>query len=161
MKNVIYGVLLFGLGIFLAGCCKDKDGECLDNAFSVKPFTERFYVFRCNNNDVEYSYVLRSREQIDSLQPVCFFTAPVAFPIDEIDMLYIALGKMSYHYSDTFKTNIIKDTCNKLVTYDVQMIQRDTTLFQFPGIISMYCAVENIPADYRVEVKYKYVPLPE
>ncbi len=154
--KIIFFITIIAFAV--VGCRKNKE-VCVGDAFGVNPFVERFFVFKCNNNDTEYTYTFTNREQIDSLKPVCFFTAPIAFPVDETDMLYIALGKMSYHYSDTFKTNIIKDKCSKRVTYDVQMIQRDTTPFQFPGIISMYCAVENIPADYQVEVKYKYVPL--
>ena len=159
MKYIVYVFLLIVFGIFFMGFHKDNKNECVGNAFGVNPFVERFFIFRCNNDDAEYTYIFTNKEQIDSLKPVCFFTAPIAFPIDEANMLYMAVGRMSYHYNDTFQTNISKDTCSKLITYDVKMIQRDTTPFQFPGIISMYCAVENIPSDYKVEIKYKYVPL--
>lgn len=77
-------------------------------------------------------------------------------------MLYIIFGKLSYHLQDTFETKILKDNCSKKVIYEINMIQKDTTRVSFypdGAIITNFCSVENIPADYQVEVKYKYVPL--
>lgn len=128
--------------------------------FIVSPFVEAYYTFTCGGNLYEYQYIMRKKSQIDSLTD-CTFSPPVAFPVDETDFAYIMLGKMSYHYGDTFQTSLFKDTCLRKVVYDVSMVQRDTALLQFPGARSMFCAVENIPTDYTVEVKYKYVPLPE
>lgn len=160
MRHIVSGLLLCILGIFLAGCCKDKKDVCVGNPFDVKPFVEKYAKFECQNND-EFIYIFRSSKQIDSLQPTCFFSAPIAFPLDESNMVYFIVGKVSYHMQDTFKTNVLKDSCLKTLTYQVNMIQRDTTQWQFPGVQSMFCSVENIPPDYQVEVKYKYVPLPE
>ena len=84
----------------------------------------------------------------------------MAFPVDETDFAYIMFGKMSYFRYDTFQTALFKDTCAKKLVYQVDMIQRDTTHRQFVGALTMFCSVENIPADYQVEVKYTYVPLP-
>jgi len=160
MRVVIFAVSIFL--ITLAGCCKDKN-LCKNEFLSIRPFIERFYIFWCNNNDVEYTYIFNNSQQIEDLRPTCFFIAPVAFPIDEKNMQYFLVGRLSYHQKDTFQTSLLKDTCSKTLVYDVSMIQRDTAYY-FPdrrgGILSMYCAVENIPADYKVEVKYKYVPLP-
>ncbi|MCO5280147.1 MAG: hypothetical protein M9931_03700 [Chitinophagales bacterium] len=97
----------------------------------------------------------------DIILSYCTFSPPVAFPIDETDMVYIMVGKMAYHYRDTFYSKLFKDTCSKKLTYEVNMVQRDTVYNTFPGVVSMFCSIENIPADYQVEVKYKYVPLPE
>ncbi|MFN8287799.1 MAG: hypothetical protein U0V74_13665 [Chitinophagales bacterium] len=102
---------------------------------------------------------MRKKAEIDSLAD-CTFSPPVPFPADETDFVYIMFGKMSYYRYDTFQTSLFKDTCSKKLTYQVNMIQRDTTHWQFPGVMSMFCEVENIPADYQVEVKYQYVPLP-
>ena len=45
--------------------------------------------------------------------------------------------------------------------YSISLIQRDTTVLSNGGAVKgIFCTVENIPADYEVEVKYKYVPLP-
>ena len=141
----------------IGGCCKDKK-SCKGSAFQIHPFTERYAKFECQNNN-EYTYIFRNSKQIDSLQPTCSFAVPVAFPIDETDMVYIMFGKTAYHYRDTFQTNLLKDTCNKTLTYEVNMVQQDTAFNTFPGVVSMFCSVQNIPADYKVEVKYKYVPL--
>ncbi len=74
-------------------------------------------------------------------------------------------GKLSYHHKDTLVTNLLLDSCSKLLTYEVNMIQRDTTVLRCPYGISVvrsiFCSVEDILSDYQVEVKYKYVPLPE
>jgi hypothetical protein len=162
MRYLINGFLLCCIGAFLAGCCKDKKDLCVGNSVSVNPFVERFYIFWCNNNDAEYTYTFTKSEQIDSLQPDCFFTAPIAFPIDESSMRYFILGRISYHVKDTFQTTLLKDSCSKKLVYEVNMIQRDTAYYfadQRGGVLSMFCSVENIPPDYQVEVKYKYVPL--
>lgn len=147
--------------ILIGGCCKEKD-TCKENKIMLNAFAERYYYFKCNNND-EYTFLFTKSSQIDSLQPTCFFLQPSAFPIDENGMRYILVGRLSYHNRDTFQTALSKDTCLKTVTYEVNMVQRDKA-YSFPDSIgaiqSMYCAVENIPADYKVEVKYKYVPLP-
>lgn len=104
---------------------------------------------------------MHRKSQIDSLTD-CTFSPPVAFPVDETDFVYIMFGKMSYYYKDTFQTAVFKDTCLKKVTYEVNMIQRYKTLeSNGGGVRSMFCSLENIPADYQVEVKYKYVPLGE
>ena len=159
MRKIIFFITI--IAIVVAGCRKNKN-ECVGNAFGVNPFVERFYVFWCNNDDAEYTYIFTNKEQIDSLNPVCFFTAPIAFPIDEKNMRYFILGRLSYYERDTFQTSILKDSCSKKLVYEVNMIQRDTAYY-FPdqrgGILSMFCSVENVPSDYEVEVKYKYVPL--
>jgi hypothetical protein len=73
------------------------------------------------------------------------------------------VGKEFTHYSDTFQTRLLKDTCNKKLTYEISKIQRDTTKYCCPygitAVTSMFCSVENIPSDYKVEINYKYVPL--
>lgn len=141
------------------GGCKDKDKTCKSGAFTVQPFLEKRHVFQCNNSE-EFTYIFRKKEQIDSLNPTCFTTGSVAYPTDETNIVYILVGRASLHYRDTISvTQLQKDTCNKKLTYEVDMIQRDTTHWQFPGVMSMFCSVENIPADYEVEVKYKYVPI--
>lgn len=153
----------FVIILILVGCCKDKN-LCNKGVIEINPFIERYYyIFRCNNSNTEFTYIFNNSKQIDSLQPTCYFTTPIAFPINETNMKYFLVGKLSYHVKDTFQTTLLKDTCSKTLTYDVNMIQRDTAYY-FPdrrgGIIDIFCAVENIPADYKVEVKYKYVPLP-
>lgn len=158
-------VLTFSISLFLVlatGCCKDKNEEvCNPTPLVVQPFIEKRHVFQCNNSD-EFTYIFRKKEQIDSLDPTCFFIGSVAFPVDETNMVYILLGRTSYHYRDTISvTELFKDTCNKKMTYDVSMFQTDTTANTFPGRRTIFCSVENIPADYQVEVKYKYVPLGE
>ncbi len=158
IKNIYNGIVLMLITFALWGCCKDKN-DCKSENFQVQPFIERYYTFTCGGNLYEYEYIKRKKIQIDSLSD-CTFSPPVAFPIDETDMLYIMFGKMSYHYDDTFQTNLLKDTCLKKIIYEVNMIQRDTALWSNGGgVLSMFCSVENIPADYQVEVKYKYVPL--
>ena len=138
----------------------DKN-NCKGLAFQINPFTQRFGKFSCGSNDYEYTYIFNSSKQIDSLVPTCRLRN-TAFPIDETNMKYLILGRLSYYRGDTFQTNLLKDTCLKTLTYEVNMIQRDTTRPSFypqGGVRSMYCAVENIPSDYKVEMKYKYVPL--
>jgi hypothetical protein len=159
MRNNFLYILLLCVGIFVGtGCCKDKK-SCKGGEFQIHPFIERYAKFECQNNN-EYTYIFRNSKQIDSLQPTCSFAVPVAFPIDETNMIYFIIGKGSYHRRDTFNTSVVKDTCFKTLTYQVDMIQRDTATWEFPGgVQSMFCAVQNIPADYKVEVKYKYVPL--
>lgn len=149
-------ILFFLFGFY--GCCK-KNNDCVSSSLKVIPFTERFNYFNCNDSS-EKTYVFRKKAQIDSLSPQCEIYFPVPFPIDEIDMAYIIFGKMSYYRKDTFETALYKDTCNKKLTYDVTMIQRtDSSLGSFAWPLYMFCSVENIPADYQVEVKYKYVPI--
>jgi len=83
------------------------------------------------------------------------------FPINEDSVVYIAIGKFSTYYKDTFETTIVKDVCEKKMFYNINMIQRDTVVLSNGGAVKgIFCIVENIPADYEVEVKYKYVPLP-
>lgn len=154
-KNVIFLISIFTLW----GCCKDKKIECIDGNKPVLPFVEKFAGFWCNE-DVEYEYIFRKREQIDSLYPNCFFPGSTAFPLTDNEVVYFIFGKIAYHKQDTFITTIFKDTCANSVTYEINMVQRDTSLNEFPGVMPIFCTVENIPADYEVEIKYKYVPLP-
>ena len=159
MKQIVTTGFLILL-LFMDSCCKHKgDNICNSNNASINPFIEKYYVFTCGGNLYEYQYVMRKKSQIDSLTD-CTFSPPVAFPVDETNFVYIMLGKMSYYRYDTFQTALFKDTCLKKLVYQVDMIQRDTTHWQFPGVMSMFCSVENIPADYQVEIKYKYVPIP-
>lgn len=157
-------IIFLGLAtllFFVSGCCKDKQ-SCKGEVFQVNPFVERYSKFECQNNN-EYTYIFKSSSEIENLKPTCFFTSPIAFPINETNMRYFLVGRLSYHQKDTFQTLLLKDTCSKTLVYDVNMIQRDTAYY-FPdrrgGILDIYCAVEDVPADYKVEVKYKYVPLP-
>jgi hypothetical protein len=157
IKSIALFIISFSL---VASCCKDKtNNTCNEGPFEVSPFLERFGYFTCGGNLYEYQYVMQRKSQIDSLFD-CTFSPPVPFPVDETDFVYIMFGKMSYYRYDTFQTSLFKDTCSKKLTYQVDMIQRDTAHWQFPGVMSMFCEVENIPADYQVEVKYKYVPIP-
>lgn len=160
--SFLCAVLLF---LFVASCKKDKcvkQRECNGVAYEISPFTERYGSVFCGSNDYEYTYILRKKVQIDSISE-CTFTPSPAFPIDESNMVYIMFGKLSYHHKDTLTTSLLLDTCSKLLTYEVDMIQRDTTVLCCPYGISVvrsiFCSVENIPADYQVEVKYKYVPI--
>ncbi len=158
MKMII--VTLCSVGVFLiAGCCKHKNENiCNTSTYALSPSLERYGYFSCGGNLYEYEYIKRKKAQIDSLFD-CTFSPPVPFPVDETDLVYIMFGKISYYRYDTFQTNLFKDTCSKKLTYQVDMIQRDTTHRQFPGALSIFCSVENIPADYQVEVNYKYVPI--
>lgn len=159
MTKIAYNLVVLVLFAFILwGCCKNKN-ECVEGSFRVQPFIEKYGDFWCTGNN-EYTYIFNHKYQIDSLS-YCTFSPPVAFPIDETDMVYIMVGKMAYHYRDTFYSKLFKDTCSKKLTYEVNMVQRDTVYNTFPGVVSMFCSIENIPADYQVEVKYKYVPLPE
>jgi len=158
MRTILIAITIT---IAFASCCKEKNGNiCSSNQFQVMPFVERYGNFSCGGNLYEYQYVLRRESEIDSLSD-CFIAPPIPFPIDETDFVYIMIGKMAYHYRDTFETLLLKDTCNKKLVYQVDMIQQDTALNTFPGVVSMFCSAENIPSGYQVEVKYKYVPLPE
>lgn len=154
MKKVCFILVVL---IAIGGCHEDK--ICKNTSFSILPFIEKYYTFTCGGNLYEYEYIKRKKAEIDSLTD-CTFSPPVAFPLDEANMVYIMVGKMSYYYKDTFQSIILKDTCNKTLVYDLQMIQRTTILeSNGGGVKSMFCSVENIPEDYEVEVKYKYVPL--
>jgi hypothetical protein len=158
MRKIIFFITI--IAIVVAGCRKNKK-ECIGDKFQIQPFLERFGKFSCGNNDEEYTYIFSKKVQIDSLSPNCSYRQ-IAFPLEETDMRYIIMGKISYHIKDTFQTMIFKDTCLKTLTYEVNMIQRDTTKVSFYPLgatISMFCSVENVPSDYEVEVKYKYVPL--
>jgi len=159
----ITGNLFFSLAIVLiSGCCKHKtDTVCNSTPIQVQPFIEKSGIFFCGGNDYEYTYTARKKAGIDSLT-ACNFSPPVAFPVDETDMAYIMLGRMSYHYMDTLvAANITKDTCLKKLTYEVNMIQKDTALWSNGGgILNIFCEVENIPADYTIDIKYKYVLMP-
>jgi hypothetical protein len=154
--------LFITLILFFNSACKKEKNKCVGDAFLIQPFVDRSGVFYCGSNDFEFTHIVRKKSQIDSLTN-CSFSPPVAFPIDETNMVYIAFGKLSYHHKDTITTTIMKDSCSKVLIYDVSMIQRDTTSLCCPEGISVvrniFCSVENIPADYQVEVKYKYVPL--
>lgn len=145
--------------LILSGCCKNKS-DCKSGNLTLKPFLERIETFDCNNGESDYTYIFSNSKQIDSLQPTCFFTAPVVFPLDESNMRYLLVGRFSAHYKDTLESTLYKDTCSKILTYDVRMIQRDTALWSNGGGIQhIFCSVQNIPPDYKVEVKYKYVQL--
>ena len=147
--------------MFFSSCKKCKD-ECVSNKILTKPFIEKYYIFTCGGNTYEYEYVYRRKSQIDSLTD-CMFTSPVSFPIDESNFTYILVGRYGYYRNDTLHSVLYKDTCLKVLTYEISTIQRDTNRTSFyPQLVarSLFCAVENIPADYKVEVKYKYVPLP-
>ncbi|HWB64747.1 MAG TPA: hypothetical protein VG603_14625 [Chitinophagales bacterium] len=159
MKNML--ILIGGLSIILIAGCKHKtDTSCIPNTFSVNPFVERKSDFHCGSNNYDYTYIFRKKSEIDSLEPICSFSPPVPFPVDETDFVYIMFGKMSYFYKDSFQTILYKDTCLKKLTYDISMIQTHLdSLSNGGGVLSLFCSVENIPADYQVEVKYKYVPL--
>jgi len=151
------------LCFYTSGCCKHKSEDlCNPTTLTLEPFTEKRTVFQCNSTG-EYTYIFSKKEQIDSLDPTCFFIGSVPFPVDETNMVYLMVGRMSYYLKDTISlTELKKDSCQKRLTYEVNMIQRDTVfLSNGGGIRSIFCSVENIPPDYQVEVKYKYVPLPE
>ena len=160
MGKISYSIIMVVTIATIAGCHKGRnENECTGNTFAVQPFIEKYYDFTCGGNLYEYQYIFRKKEQIDSLSD-CTFSPPVAFLVDETDFVYIMLGKMSYYYNDTFQTTLLKDTCAKKLTYGVNMIQRTSTLeSNGGGVKSMFCSVANIPADYQVEVNYKYVPL--
>jgi len=158
MNKFKFMFFVFILSCSLSNCCKDKH-ECNGIAFQIKPFVEKYGEFSCGSNDYEYTYIFNSSKQIDSLYPICKLRN-VAFPIDETNMKYFIIGRTAYHYRDTFTTSISKDTCLKTITYGVNMIQQNTALNTYPGTISIFTALENIPADYNVSVNYKYVPLP-
>ena len=159
-KIIIQLVFLVSLISFFNGCCKEKK-ECKNGIVKLTPFIERIETFDCNNGESDYTYIFTKRLQIDSLQPTCYFTSPVAFPLDESGMRYILVGRFSTHYKDTLESILHMDTCSKNLTYELNMIQKDTTFWSNGGGTQhIFCAVENIPADYKVEVKYKYVPLP-
>ncbi|HRN95650.1 MAG TPA: hypothetical protein PL084_13080 [Chitinophagales bacterium] len=165
MKKAHYLLIIVSLtATILTGCCKDKNkNTCKSESFSINPFVQRFGSFFCGGNDYEYTYIFRKKAEIDSLHSECSYYN-VAFSIDETNFAYIAVGRLSYHQKDTMLSNLYVDTCSRLLTYDVEMIQRDTTKVSFYPLgatMSIFCSVENIPADYQVEVKYKYVPLPE
>ncbi len=157
MTIIIGGICL----LLVAGCCKHKnDTSCIANDTSILPFTEKRSNFHCGSNNYDYTYIYRKKSEIDSLEPVCSFSPPVPFPVDETDFVYIMFGKMSYFYKDSFQTALYKDTCLKKLTYDISMIQTHTdSLTNGGGVLSIFCSAENIPADYQVEVKYKYVPI--
>jgi hypothetical protein len=162
MRHYFYQLFfLFLIMMTLSSCRKNKE-ECVGDKFSIQPFVERYGVFYCGDNDSEFTHIARRKCQIDSLTN-CSFSPPVALPIDETNMVYIAFGKLSYHHKDTLTTIIMKDSCSKKLTYDISMIQRDTTTLCCPEGISVvrniFCSVSEIPTDYQVEVKYKYVPL--
>lgn len=155
------------LCLLVSGCKKDKcekPPECEGSPYEISPFAERYGSIFCGGNDYEYTYIFRKKAQIDSITE-CTFSPSPAFPIDESNMVYIMFGKLSYHHKDTLATSLLLDTCSKLLTFEVDMIQRDTTVLCCPYGISvvrsMFCSAANIPADYQVEVKYRYVPLPE
>jgi hypothetical protein len=150
-------ITVFTLAIIMLYACRKKEDACKSVNVKINPFLERYSNFECQNNN-EYTYIFSSKSQIDSLSPTCSYRQ-IAFPIDETDMRYIIVGRISYHFKDTIQTIIMKDSCLKILTYEVNMVQRDTSLWQFPGVMSMFCSVTNIPPDYQVEVKYKYVPL--
>jgi hypothetical protein len=162
MRNILLlGVV--ALSFLIDGCCKNKkDILCKSENIEIKPFLERYYVFTCGGNLYEYEYIMRRKSQIDSLTD-CTFSPPVPFPIDETDFVYIMVGRTFEFYKDTFQTSIWKDTCAKKLIYEVNRIQRDTSRYCCPygitAVSSMFCSVENIPPDYQVEVKYKYVPI--
>ncbi len=153
-------IVMVAVIFFLSACCKHKqDDLCKQENHSTLPFVEKFNYVMCDDSS-ERLYVLTRKSQIDSLEPHCVIPFPIAYPVDETDMAYIIFGKMSYYRRDTFETALYKDTCNKKLTYDVKMIQRtDSSLGSFAWPLYMFCSVENIPADYTVEVKYKYVPI--
>ncbi len=162
LYSLLAVVLLFML---LIGCKKDKcvkQTECKTARYTISPFAERYGSIFCGGNDYEYTFILRKKEQIDSITE-CTFSPSPAFPIEDSNMVYIMFGKLSYHHKDTLNTTLFIDTCQKLLTYEVAMIQQDTTVLCCPYGISVvrsiFCSVENVPADYQVEVKYKYVPI--
>jgi hypothetical protein len=147
--------------LIIAGCCKEKkENICKSNPTQIAPFFEKRSVYQCNSTN-EYTYILSKKEQIDSLHPTCFFIGSVPFPTDETNMAYVMVGRMSYYLKDTISfTELKKDTCKHILTYEVKMVQRDTALLSNGGgIRSIFCSVENIPPDYQVEVKYRYVPI--
>ena len=155
-KTVVILICLF----VIAGCCKDKGEDCVKGSEELTAFAEIFGGFYCNGN-TEYQYILRKKDEFTSLQPNCFFPGGMFFPINEDSVVYIAIGKFSTYYKDTFETTIVKDVCEKKMFYNINMIQRDTVVLSNGGAVKgIFCIVENIPADYEVEVKYKYVPLP-
>ena len=159
-KQIVYSTILLVLVSYFTGCCKDKE-ECANGTVSVTPFVEKYGSFTCGGNLYEYEYIKKTKSDIESLTD-CTFSPPVAFPIDETDFIYIMYSKLSYFSNDTFQTTLYKDTCNKILVYDVSMIQRDSVKVSFypQGVArSMFCSVDNIPSDYKVEIKYKYVPL--
>src|SRR5690606_19710758 len=98
MKKLCFIITAFAI---ISGCKKDK--VCKDTLFSIQPFIEKYYTFTCGGNLYEYEYVKRKKAEIDSLAD-CDFSSPIAFPLEENNMVYIMVGKMSYYYNDTFQT---------------------------------------------------------
>ncbi len=156
MKKVLI-VSIITLSLY--SCCKHKHEEtpCIGGSIKIMPFKEKFAGYWCNDNE-EFTYIFRRKIQIDSLEPNCSFIGTAVFPVDDIAMAYILLGRSTHYINDSFSTELYKDTCLKKLFYNVNFIQTDTVYHSSTGIVPIYCFVENIPADYQVEIKYKYVP---
>ena len=155
MKKLILLLLI----VMSIGSCKKDKVSCDNTQVQIQPFVETTTNYQCNGNN-EYTYILRRQGQVDSLQPNCFATGPLAFPINDIDMVYIIVGRMSYYHNNILQTSLFRNSCAKKLIYNINMIQKTDTLeSNGGGILSVFCEVDSIPADYDVEVNYKYVPL--
>lgn len=144
------------------GCCKEKakDEGCKSQNFQVIPFSENFYQFFCYNGDLPYQYICWNREQIDSLQHVCGWANTAVYPLNHLPNLYMVTADTIFNYTDTITGEVFIDTCKKEVNYNVKFVQRSKNPLQYPGIASIFCIVENVTPDYKVNVNKERIWLP-
>lgn len=154
--NIVSYVVVFVVSLIISSLLSCKK-DCKSSDIETSPFVQRLYY--CNDG-IEHTYILRRQEDVESLEPNCYFPNSSIFPLDDTDMVYIIFGKMSYFHKDSFTTKLVRNTCQKTLTYEVKMIQRTKTeLGEFAWPKYIFCSVDSTPEDYDVIIDYEYVPL--
>jgi hypothetical protein len=156
ISKVTFGLVIL---LILVGCHKEK--KCIGNSFSPIPFWEIFADFGCNSNNLPYQYVLWNQSTLDSLiSSHCYFANTQLLPVDDSGYVYLAVGDSILNIGDTITTQISKDTCNKIINYDVSFVQRTKNHANSPGIASVFCILDRVSPDYKVFIKKSRINLP-
>lgn len=115
MRNFIQSLIIIAVMLVISSCCKDKkkDEGCVNGNYRVSPFLQRFGIYYCSTNNLPFQYIFWNKEQIDSLQNVCYFYAGAVYPLNHLPNLYMVTADTLYNYTDTITGEVFIDTCKR------------------------------------------------
>lgn len=144
----------------ISSCCKDKE-ECVTDSIALPVFWQVFGNFYCNNSNPVLFYVYKqsSVDSIVSSLDCHFFGNGTAFPLEDLNYLYLGYGDTTFYYKDTILADFQKDTCNKIVYCNLKMKQRTETLNDIVGVSRAFYVIEGVPSNYSVQIKKERVGL--
>lgn len=157
MRNSI--IILYSIIVIctIGSCSKEK---CKDTNYRTEPFFQRSDKYECFTNNIPYTYIYWNKAQIDSANPHCHFFGPQIYPVDFPNNIYFAVGDTFFYNGDSITGEVYRDDCKKEITYNVKFVKGNGMLNDFPGIVAVYCIVENVTPDYKVVVNKELLNRP-